>query len=161
MLLSDVPSALGPFQYVLVPKGRPLIESEQQKRAGSRVRNTGCQRLEAEPVGHDRVAGVGRAPAGAPLDVRLRILFAHIVFRFQARIEVVESKLRLNRVTSESQNQEHPFHCQISYGQGEAIYEADRALQEHAILSRVESRSAAEVGDLSHEITSLAAGHQH
>jgi hypothetical protein len=29
--------------------------------------------------------------------------------------------------------------------------------QEHPILSRVESLSAAEVGDLSHEITSLAA----
>jgi hypothetical protein len=31
------------------------------------------------------------------------------------------------------------------------------AFQEHPILSRVEATSAAEVGDISHEITSLAA----
>jgi hypothetical protein len=110
--------------YLFSVKRAPTEADAQQ--ALSRVWNTGCQGLEAEPAGHNRVASVGRATAGgpiAPLDVRLRILFAHIVFRLQARIEVVENKLRLNRVSSESQNQEHPFHCQISFRGSGSLYQ--------------------------------------
>ena len=126
---------------------QPMWRATQFKRSADRSRRLcmrdACARvLKSKPTGHVVACFALVSLGPCVFAVSPRVLITHSLFSLEAGIDVIENKIRLNRMRTKNQHEKHPFHRHISLCETDWGPKIDLR-QEHLILSRVESTPVA------------------